>query len=114
MSIWKLASSDQRCSVAFEVNDDNGALNGALFFEKQRYDVAGGWDAAFSSPGRNFSAFALSGASGYIVKEAPNYVAATGIMTGPGPAPTQIDIQVDVSSSSDGTITHYKGVLVPS
>lgn len=108
MSEWRLASSDHRCSVALEAND-NGPLSGALTYEGQTYNVAGGWDASFSVPGRNFSAFSLFGRTGNPI---PDFVAATGIMTGPGTAPTQIDIQLDVSSSNAGTIQHYKGVLV--
>lgn len=110
MPLWKLVSSDQRCSVAFEVTD-NGALNGALIYENKSYNVGGGWDASYSLPERHFSAFAFFGRTGNSI---PDFVAATGIMTGPGTAPTQIDIQVDVSSSNDGTLKHYKGVLVPS
>ena len=109
MHIWRLASSDHVCSVALEA-DDGGPLNGAIIFQGQTYNVAGGWDASFSLPGRNFSAFALSGRTGTNV---PDFVGATGIMTGESNAPTQIDIQLDVSSCNDGTIKHYKGVLVP-
>lgn len=111
-SIWKLASADRRYSLALEVTD-NGALNGALIYDGTRYSVAGGWDASFSLPGRNFSAFALSGFTEQVTEGAPNFVASTGIMTGPGNAPTQIDIQMDVSSSSDGSFHQYKGVLLP-
>lgn len=108
MPEWRLASSDRRCSVALEAND-NGPLSGALTYEGQTYNVAGGWSASFSVPGRNFSAFSLFGRTGNSI---PDFVAATGIMTGAGTAPTQIDIQLDVSSSNAGTTEHYKGVLV--
>ena len=110
--IWKLANADRRYSVALEASD-NGLLTGALIFDGTRYTVSGGWDASFSVPGRNFSAFALSGYTDQITPGVPNFVAATGIMTGPGSAPTQIDIQTDVSSSSDGSFHQFKGVLLP-
>ena len=109
MPEWRLASSDHLCSVALVANDD-GPLNGALTYNGQTYNVAGGWDAAFSVPGRNFSAFAVFGRTGNAI---PDFVAATGIMTGGSTAPAQIAIQLDVSSSNVGTIQHYKGVLVP-
>jgi hypothetical protein len=108
MPEWRLASSDHRCSVALEA-DDNGPLSGALTYDGQTYNVSGGWDASFSIPGRNFSAFSVFGRTGNTI---PDFVAATGIMTGAGTAPTQIAIQLDVSSSNDGTIQHFKGVLV--
>jgi hypothetical protein len=108
-SLWKLASADRRYSVALE-EADNGALNGALIFDGTTYAVGGAWAASGSLPGRNFSAFAVAGSTQQAV---PSYVAATGLMTGPGTAPTQIDIQMDVSSSSDGSVNHYKGTLLP-
>jgi len=78
------------------------------------YGVSGGWAASGSVAGRNYSAFAVRGNTGNILQGAPNFVAAAGIMTGQAAAPTQIDLQVGVSSSSDGTLTRYSAVLVPS
>ncbi|SRR5712692_1970652 len=110
MGNWKLASPDQTLALDVDASGATGTMNGTLNCLGISYRVTGGWDASGSVPGRNFSAFALSGDNG---ATAPNWIAATGIMTGPGNAPTQIDIQVEVSSSSDGTLNHYKGVLVP-
>jgi hypothetical protein len=91
---------------------DDGALNGTLTYAWALYNVAGGWDAAGSIPGRNYSAFSLSGRTAPL-PDVPNWISASGIMTGSGTAPTQITIQADVSSSSDGSLKHYEGVLVP-
>jgi len=104
---WKLASSDH--VMALELNVGDGPLNGTLTFEGQTYGVSGAW-AASGVDGRAASAFGLSGATG---GDPATYIAATGIMTGPGPAPTQIDIQASTSSSADGTINEYKGILLP-
>jgi hypothetical protein len=109
MAEWRLVSSDHRCGVSLEAGDD-GPLTGALTLDGQTYNVAGGWDASFSVPGRNFSAFAVFGKTGNPI---PDFVAATGIMTGGGTAPTDIGIMLDVSSCSDGTIQHYEGILIP-
>src|SRR5258708_6960115 len=111
MAHWKLASSDH--TMALDLNAaDNGALNGALTYAGASYNVAGGWDAAGSVPGRNYSALSLSGRTPGL-PDVPNWIAAAGIMTGPGNAPSKIDIRVGVSSSADGTLTRYSGVLVP-
>jgi len=111
MAHWKLASSDR--TMALDLNAaDNGALNGTLTYTGAGYNVAGGWDAAGSVPGRNYSAFSLSGRTPSL-PDVPNWISAGGIVTGPGTAPTQINIQADVSSSSDGSLKHYEGVLVP-
>jgi len=99
--------------MALDLNAaDNGALNGALTYAGASYNVAGGWDAAGSVPGRNYSAFSVVGGTPKKT-DVPNWISASGIMAGPGAAPTQINIQADVSSSSDGSLKHYEGVLVP-
>jgi len=110
MAAWNLISQDHRYSIDVQALD-NGALNGTLSYEGTTYAVAGGWDASYSLPGRNFSAFALSGSTS---EAAPTFLSATGIMTGPGTAPTRIDIQIDLSASSDGSVRQYKGVLLSS
>ncbi len=111
MAHWKLASSDH--TMALDLNAaDNGALNGALTYAGASYNVAGGWDAAGSVPGRNYSALSVSGRTPSL-PDVPNWISASGIMAGAGAAPTQINIQADVSSSSDGSLKHYEGVLVP-
>ena len=109
MSSWKLASADHTLAVNL-VADGNGPLNGTLTFNGGTYPVAGGWSASGSITGRKYSAFSLQGQT---QRDVPNWIAAAGIMTGPGDAPEKIDIQIDVTFSADGIFRHYSGVLVP-
>jgi hypothetical protein len=102
---WKLASPDH--SVTLELNVANGSLSGTATFNAKTYGVSGG---ASGVAGKTASAFGLTGGSN---EGRPSFVAATGIMTGSNDAPTQIEIQLDVSSSADGTINQYQGVLLP-
>jgi UDP-2,3-diacylglucosamine pyrophosphatase LpxH len=109
---WKLATPDNIVTLNLNAAD-NGAMNGTLTYQGISYDVAGGWDAAGSIPGRNYSAFSVSGRTPG-PPDVPNWIAAAGIMTGPGNAPSRIDIRVGVSSAADGTLVRYSGVLFPS
>ena len=104
--LWKLASTDR--VLAVDLNVDDGPLNGTVTFEGQSYSVSGAW-AAGGVDGRMASAFGLSGV---LSGDKPAYIAATGIMTGPGDAPAQIEIQAYTSSSADGSMKEYKGVLL--
>jgi phospholipase C len=110
MSHWKLASSDYTVTLDINASDETGAMTGTLTYLGIAYGVTGGWDASGSLPGRKFSAFSISGSDGAV---ATTWIAAAGIMTGPGPAPTQIDIRVSLSASSDGTMKKYAGVMLP-
>lgn len=107
---WNLASPDFSVLLSFNVDSQNGALNGTLSFNGTMYPVSGAW-AASGVTGRTASAFSVFGST---QAASPNFVAASGIMIGGGDAPTQIDIRLGVSSSTDGSLTHYSGVLVPS
>lgn len=111
MSTWKLASRDNALTLDLDVSD-SGVLNGTLTYEGTRYPVTGAWAASDSVLGRNASAFSLSGRTQGL-PDVPNFIAASGIMTGPSTNPIKIDLQVDTSSSSDGTFHLYKGVLFP-
>jgi hypothetical protein len=104
---WKVASPDR--SIVLDLNVADGPLNGSLTWDGKVFNVSGSW-AASGVDKRNASAFAVSG---QIPGDKPIYVGATGIMTGSADAATQIKIQVDASSSVDGTINHYEGVLLP-
>jgi hypothetical protein len=112
MSHWKLVSQDRTLTLDLNTSDDTGATNGTLVYQGRVYVVAGGWDASGSVPGRNFSAFAVSGRTTGL-PNVPNWIAATGIMTGPGSSPAQIDIQVNMSSSAAGTFSDYAAALFP-
>ena len=102
---WKLSSPDH--SVTLELNVAGGSLSGTATFNAKTFVVSG---AASGVAGKTASAFGLLGGSN---EGRPSFVAATGIMTGSTDAPTQIEIQLDVSSSADGTINQYQGVLLP-
>ena len=108
---WRLASSDHAAAVDL-VAGDSGSLSGTLTVGDRTYPVSGGWSASGSITGRNYSAFSLSGRT-QTQPDVPNWIAAAGIMTGPGAAPEKIDIQINETFSSDGTFRHYSGVLVP-
>ena len=72
--------------------------------------VSGSWAASGSLPGRNASAFSFSGAVG---DPAPTFVAAVGIMIGPGPSPTQINLRMSESASTNGSLTKSTATLLP-
>jgi phospholipase C len=117
MGIWRLASPDHVLTLDLTVSGPkNEVLNGTLVYQGRSYTVAGGWAASGSIPGRNASAFHLSGYpadAGKLAKGVPNYIAATGIMKGPGDNPSSIDIRVGASSSLEGTLIHCSGTLLP-
>ena len=109
---WNFASSDFTVSLSFDVDSEHGRLNGTLNFKGITYALlpkSGLW-AASGVNGRKATPFVLLGTTG---TDAPNYLGATGIVTGEGETPTQIDINIGVSSSLDGSLIKYKGVLKP-
>ena len=109
--VWNLATPDRRYGAALQASDE-GALSGTLIFEGTRYTVVGGWDAQFSIPGRNFSAFSLSGQIEQGT-DAPSFIASAGYIFGSSQAPDGIQILMDVSSSANGSVLHFFGVLNP-
>jgi|GEM_PF-2762951 len=109
MPSWTLASADHTLAVEL-VAGDSGSLDGTLTCVGKSYPVSGGWSASGSVPGRNYSVFSLSGRT-QTLPDVPDWIAAVGVMTGPGVAPEKIDLRVTVSSSSDGTLRQYSGVL---
>lgn len=102
MTKWNLASADSQVVLTVEEDDASGAMTGSLQAHGTTFQVNGGWSASGSVPGRNASAFAVSGNDGLA---APTWVSATGIMVGPGGSPQSIEIQIDVATPS--------GVLIP-
>jgi hypothetical protein len=109
--VWNQATPDRRYGVTLQASDE-GALSGTLIFEGTTYTVVGGWDAQFSLPGRNFSAFSLSG---YITQstDAPSFIASAGYMFGSSEAPVGMEILMDVSSSANGSVLQFRGTLAP-
>lgn len=115
MSNWELGSkpySDGSRDVAinFLTDDATGAVTGQLWFKKMLFTVGGNWAAAGSVPGRNYSAFAIWGADS---AGATDYVAATGIMTGPGNAPQSIDLNLIRVETGNGSQYGWDGQLLP-
>ena len=111
MPLWNLASPDHTIALnidAFDSQPHDGAIKGTLTYHGTLFQVSGQWSA--SGNARKASAFSLVGSSG---EEPPTFVAASGIMIGPGNAPAQIDFRLGFSSSGDGEVDHYSGVLVP-
>src|ERR1700736_3944342 len=109
MAHWTLVSEDPPARLDVDAGD-GGAVAGTLNVGETTFPVSGIWAASGSIPGRNASAFSFSGAIG---DTATTFVAAAGIMTGPGPSPTQVAMRAFVSSSWDGTLTSYDLVLLP-
>lgn len=108
MSVWNLANSKDNVSIALNV-DGTGVVNGTINFKGASYNVSGGWDASGSMPGRNASAFAVSGGNGLA---APTWISSSGIMDGPGNAPTKVTLTMDLAGS-DGSLLQYWGELLP-
>ncbi len=108
MAQWKLASASPPFTLDVSA-DGNGGLNGTFVTALGSYPVSGSWAASGSIPGRNASAFSFSGTAGN-----PNtFIAAVGIMTGPGGSPVRIDLRVSESSSGDGSLTESAATLLP-
>jgi hypothetical protein len=112
MAHWTLQSADPPARLDVDAGD-NGPVAGTLTVGAATFPVSASWAASFSLPGRNASAFSLSGAVSPAGSAATAFVAAAGIMDGPGTSPVQITIRVFVSSSGDGTMTSYDLVLLP-
>ncbi len=95
-----------------DASGTTGNMKGTIEFQILgiTYSVTGEWAASGSVPGRNASAFVLSGNNG---AAAPNFVAAAGLMQGPGNAPESITINLIVSSSSAGDIKTWQEILNP-
>lgn len=111
MPLWNVANSDFTLVLDVEAFDDgpqDGNMVGTIIYQGTLYSVHGGWAA--SGPGRAASAFYLVGWSN---ADQPNYIAATGIMTGPGNAPIQVDLRMGFAASSDGNLSEYDEVLLP-
>lgn len=109
MTRWNLASTDSQVILTVDEDDSNGAMSGTLQAHGTTFQVKGAWSASGSVPGRNASAFAISGNDGLA---APTWVSASGIMVGPGAAPQSIEIQIDVATPA-GALIPYQAELLP-
>lgn len=112
MAHWTLLCANPPVRLDVDAGD-NGPVSGTLTVGATAFPVSGSWAASFSVPERHASAFSFSGAVSPAGSAVTTFVAAAGIMTGPGPSPVQIAIRIFVSSSGDGTMTPYNLVLLP-
>ncbi len=106
---WILSSLDGTVSINFNA-DGGGAISGTMVKNGENYAIAGGWAASGSVPGRNFSAFEVSG-------QDPNadshYIAAAGNMSGPGDWPNAVQIAGAACSVTDGVVNAFTQTLLP-
>jgi hypothetical protein len=111
MSNWNMASEDGTIAISLTCVDENGNIQApsTVWFQGVTYQVIGRWVA--SAPGRaNASGFYFGSETA-----APNplFLAASGIMVGPGPSPTSIAISVTQASTADSSQQQYEGELYP-
>lgn len=111
MTNWNLENADGTMVLHLQEDDATGAMQGVIAHDGTSYNVRGGWSASGSVPGRTASVFSVAGSDG---AAAPTWLAASGVMTGPGSAPQRIDLRVTTASSPDGTLERYSEELTPS
>lgn len=141
MTTWNLQSPNHgprgasRMTLNLEAISENGNLSGVLTYtmgmvgeagglivepagatytqQTIAYPVSGAWVASYSQnqPDKKFSVFSLSGNDGAVL---PTFIAADGVMTGPGDRPAEIRIKVNTASSQYGTLTQDSLSLFPS
>ena len=115
MSTWNMGSKPytdgtRDLVINFTNDDSNGQMTGTLTFKKEVFTINGDWAAEGSVPGRNYSAFGLSGSD----QSKPTvYVAAVGTMVGPGVSPDSILINLVRSSTDNGQQYGWDGELTP-
>jgi hypothetical protein len=110
---WIFASSDKSFSVDLNADRATARLNGAVSFDGKSFLVAGESIESPLIPGGGLdSAFSFSGQT-QPSSDVPDFISASGIMNGDGSNTPGINIEADVSSSADGTLRHYSGVLLP-
>lgn len=112
MSNWNLGSKDGTLSISLTADDENGNIQSpsTAWFQGIAYPVTGRWVA--SAPGRAAaSAFSFSGETPTVPN--PLFLAASGIMVGPGPSPTSISLVATKANSADSRQEQYQGELLP-
>ncbi|NNC73040.1 MAG: hypothetical protein HKN78_09215 [Sphingomonadaceae bacterium] len=115
MSIWKMGSWPTRAgwrevTIDVQTDDADGSVRGTLVYDNVEYVIVGNWAAAGSYPVRRHSALALWGTN---EEDATVYVAAIGIIDGPGNAPERIDMNLNRSSTVTGEQMAWHGKLLP-
>lgn len=110
MTYWNLQNADGTIVLRLEENDATGAMSGTLASDGSTYTVQGGWSASGSVPGRLASVFALRGSD---EADAPTWIAASGVMMGPGAAPQRITLSISIASGHDGSLRRKNAELTP-
>lgn len=115
MSNWEMGSKvfhdgTRDVTINFVNDDSNGNVSGNLTLQGVPFAVTGNWAASGSVPGRNHSAFAVWG---YNQSGPTEYIAAAGIMIGPGDAPTSIDMNLFRVDTGKGRQFVWDGLLLP-
>ncbi|MFM5895360.1 MAG: hypothetical protein ACKOQM_13130 [Novosphingobium sp.] len=106
---WILSSLDGTVSINFNV-DGNGGVGGSMVKSGENYTIGGQWSASGSIPGRNFSAFEVSGQDPSVDS---HYIAAAGNMSGPGDWPWAVQIGGAACSVTDGVVNSFIQTLLP-
>lgn len=108
---WNLSSIDGQIGLSVTA-DGNGGVNGSMSIYGLEYAVSGEWAASGSVAGRNASAFSITG-SHSTAPDVPNYLAAAGIMAGPGQWPTSVTIAGNVAPSGVEGDRNFAVSLLP-
>jgi hypothetical protein len=102
MTTWNFGSTSPPVMLA--VSADGGTFAGAF----NQFAVSGTFTPA--GPGQPCGALALHGGDDLVAR---TFVAAAGVLYGPGAAPTQIVLWVTESSGGTGTLNGYQATLTP-
>ena len=111
MTNWNLASVDGTVTLSVTASG-YGPVDGNMTIFGIDYGVGGEWAASGSLPGRNASAFSVAG-SYQTSPSVPNYLAAAGLMQGPGAWPISVTIAGNVAPASALGMRNFNETLLP-
>jgi|GEM_PF-6637217 len=112
-SPWLMASTDGSVTMAMNV-DGNGGVGGTLTVDGAEYNVGGNWAASGSLPNRNASDFGIVGFhKPNPAQSATNYLAAAGVMTGPGGWPLKVQISGNIAPIGNWHNAPFSETLIP-
>lgn len=113
MAEWKMGSkpySDGARDLTLDFNADgvSGTINGTAVFKGASFTVAGVWAAAGSEPDRNYTVFAVSGAT---ATSPSRTIAIAGTVVESVGAAQGMDVNLVTASSGDDTERSWGGPL---
>lgn len=108
---WNLASIDGKIAMSVTAGG-NGGVDGAMTVYGLKYGIGGEWAASGSVAGRNASAFSVAG-SYQTAPSVPNFLAAAGIMEGPGQWPISVKIAGNVAPAGVQGDRNFGVTLIP-